>query len=118
MASVVELEHQLRELRQKVESLAAVGESPNGFAYPQGPFTDRLRQILLVTRDLFPGPVRVELQDDPEVVVEPYVVFTVEAEGDPKEIVRRRCVWHERLRCILSNLDEDIGLSINPREMA
>ncbi|HUY33129.1 MAG TPA: hypothetical protein VMV69_10135 [Pirellulales bacterium] len=114
MASVVELEQEVRELREKVETLAGGQAARDKTAVPIGPFTRHMIQLMQVTQDLFPGPVKVKLMCDPEVPSDPFVVFKVESKGEPKEIVDKQLEWHRRIRGILTDPHEELRLSIIP----
>jgi hypothetical protein len=114
MASVVELEQEVRELREKVETLAANQAARNKPGVPIGPFTRHMIQLMQVTQDLFPGPVNVKLMCDPEVPSDSFVVFKVESKGEPKEIVDKQLEWHQRIRVILADPHEELRLSIIP----
>jgi hypothetical protein len=70
-------------------------------------------QVIAVTGALFPGPVSVENDADPEVSHQPFLVVTVEASGPVKDIVRRRREWHAKAEPFLVGLD--VRLSIIPR---
>lgn len=54
-------------------------------------------EVLRLTEQMFSGAVSVERMSDPESPRENWVVLTVEATGEPQEIVRRQCEWHERV---------------------
>jgi hypothetical protein len=76
-------------------------------------FMAKVREI---TRELFPGPCHFTSEFDPEHPEDRYVVVHVEPSGDPKEIVDRECLWHERIWQLWDDLTVGIlRLSVVPR---
>jgi hypothetical protein len=59
-------------------------------------------QVLALTREIFPGEVRVYEVEDPEIPGNRYHVFEVSAEGPVDEAMARDELWHRRL-CLLPN---------------
>ncbi len=55
------------------------------------------RQVLALTREIFPGEVRVYDAEDPEIPGDRYQVFEVTAEGPADEVLTRDAQWHQRL---------------------
>jgi hypothetical protein len=68
-----------------------------------------------MTEEMFSGHASGEAMVDPESPGESWVVVTVEATGDPKDLVRLRCQWHERLARQFPECVRDLRLSIYPR---
>ena len=54
-------------------------------------------QVLALTRDIFPGEVRVYEAEDPEIPGDRYHVFEVRAKGPVGEVMTRDEQWHRRL---------------------
>ena len=71
-------------------------------------------EVLRLTGELFPGPVSVERMSDPERPSETWAVLTVVAQGDAREIVRRRCEWHEQVARQFPEQFPGLRLSICP----
>ena len=71
-----------------------------------------ISEIVRMSRELFPGPVSVEVMSDPEAPGESWTVLNVEAKGDPKDIVKSRCEWHERLARQFPDAVSTVQLSI------
>ncbi len=72
-------------------------------------------EILRLTGELFPGDVTVDRMSDPEFPRESWVVLTVEATGEPREIIRRQCEWHERVAREFPGRFPGLRLSVCPR---
>ncbi len=72
-------------------------------------------EVLRLTEQMFSGAVSVERMSDPESPRESWVVLTVEATGEPQEIVRRQCEWHERVAREFPSQFPGPRLSICPR---
>ncbi|MEK6259702.1 MAG: hypothetical protein AABP62_13880 [Planctomycetota bacterium] len=72
-------------------------------------------EVLRLTEQMFSGAVSVERMSDPESPRESWVVLTVEASGEPQEIVRRQCEWHERVAREFPGQFPGLRLSICPR---
>ncbi len=73
-----------------------------------------LSEVVRMTEEFFSAPVSVETMSDPESPGQAWVVLTVEATGEPKELVQRRCDWHERLARQFPECVGDLSLSICP----
>ncbi|HUY36822.1 MAG TPA: hypothetical protein VMV69_29150 [Pirellulales bacterium] len=69
--------------------------------------------VIAITGALFPGSISLEVDTDPEVPEQPFLVVTVEASGTVKDIVRRRQEWHARAEPFLG--ERDVRLSIVPK---
>ena len=68
---------------------------------------DKEPQLRAIATDLFPGPVAIEVEEDPEIDGWRYLVFTVSAPHDLKEVARRRLEWF-RLTADLLGADVDL----------
>lgn len=62
-------------------------------------------EVIAISADLFPGPLELHRETDPEAVEGPFLVLTVRARGTPKELVRRRREWHRRVCESLPGVD-------------
>jgi hypothetical protein len=61
-----------------------------------------IEHVLALTREIFPGEVRVYEVEDPEIPGNRYHVFEVSTEGPVDEVMARDELWHRRL-CQLPN---------------
>jgi len=73
-----------------------------------------LCDVVRMTQSLFSGQVSTEAMSDPESPGESWVVVTVQAPGEPKELVKLRCEWHERMAQQFPECVRDLRLSILP----
>ena len=73
-----------------------------------------MSDIKRITEDLFPGSFSCSHESDPEYPDDTYVVISVESTGDIRELVRRRCQWHDRIRVLAPELFGRLRLSISP----
>ena len=105
----------LESLAQRVDAL----EQQLAVGVRLGPSTSSLSALMSdvkqITEDLFPGPFSWNDECDPEYPADTYVVISVESTGDMREVVRRRCEWHERIRALSPDLFGKLRLSISPR---
>lgn len=76
---------------------------------------DTMSQAIRLTQSLFPGEVRVEVEEDPELPDASYLVFNVTAEGTLAEIVNRRMQWHEQIRELIPDRAQRLRLSVDPK---
>ena len=76
---------------------------------------DTMSQAIRLTQALFPGQVRVEVEEDPELPDATYLVFNVTAEGTLAEIVDRRMQWHDRVRELIPERAQRLRLSVDPK---
>lgn len=60
-------------------------------------------EVIAITRELFPGPIELSYETDPETPDEPFLMLMVRASGKPKEVVQRRREWHRRVGEALPN---------------
>jgi hypothetical protein len=54
-------------------------------------------KVVAITQRLFPGPIDVQREKDPEVEGQEYLVLNVVADGTLDEIVARDAQWHHEL---------------------
>ena len=95
-----------------VERRLAQNGSGAAAAFDLASIMEDVRQI---TQELFPGKCEFTSECDPEYPEDRYVVVSVEATGEPKEIVDRSCVWHERIRQLRPDLWDALRLFVVPR---
>ena len=72
--------------------------------------------VVEMTREIFGGDVRIEVDPDPEIVGLTNIVFCVTTIGGPREIADRSEQWHVRLDAICETHDRRLGLFVEPRE--
>jgi hypothetical protein len=77
-------------------------------------FVDRLSDVVRMTEALFSGQASAEVMSDPESPSESWVVVSVQATGEPKQLVKLRCEWHERLARQFPECVREFRLSIVP----
>jgi hypothetical protein len=75
---------------------------------------DTMAKAIRLTQSLFPGQVRVEVEQDPELPDDSYLVFNVAARGTPAEIVNRRLQWHEQVHELIPERAQRLRLSVDP----
>jgi hypothetical protein len=105
----------LESLAQPVHALEhplAVGVCPGSSATSRSAWMCDVQQI---TAELFPGPFSYGEESDPEYPADICVVINVESTGDMRDIIRRQCEWHERIRAFAPDLSGKLRLSISPR---
>jgi len=105
----------LESLAQRVDALehrladgVRLGPSTSGLS----PWMSEVKQI---TEELFPGPFSCNDEFDPEYPDDTYVVINVESTREIREVVRRQCEWHDRIRALSPGLFGKVRLSISPR---
>jgi len=76
---------------------------------------DTMSQAIRLTQSLFPGQVRVEVEEDPELPDASYLVFNVTAEGTLVDVVNRRMQWHEQVRELIPERAQRLRLSVDPK---
>jgi hypothetical protein len=57
----------------------------------------------------------VEVEQDPEIPDESYLVFNVTAEGPLADIVNRRLQWHDRLCELIPERAQRLRLSVDAK---
>jgi hypothetical protein len=67
--------------------------------------------IIRITQEFFPGPVSIELMNDPEYPDDSFHVVQAEATGDIRDIVARRLNWHRRIGELAPGLVLPISLA-------
>jgi hypothetical protein len=97
-ATINDVRLELAMLSSRVEALERQVRQ-NGLAEYTAPFdlASIEPEVRRITHELFPGPCEFTHEFDPEYPEDRYVVVNVEATGEPKEIVDRECLWHERV---------------------
>jgi hypothetical protein len=107
-----ELRRALTHLTQRLEAIEA---RLNGAAMPESiDLPGRLADVSQITRELFPGKCEFTSEFDPEYPDDRYVVVSVEATGDPRNIVDRSCEWHQRVRNLSADLERRLRLAVVP----
>ncbi len=74
---------------------------------------EALRKIIAATTEIFGEDVHVKESCDPEFPEEKYVVFSVSARGNAREIVAQEAEWVRRVRDVAPAWDA-FRLSIRP----
>ena len=74
-----------------------------------------LAEIVRMSRELFPGPLSVEVMSDPDAPGETWTVLNVESADAPQEIIKTQCEWHERLARQFPDAVSTVRLSFEPR---
>lgn len=73
---------------------------------------DQLEAILEITEQMFPGPLRVEIDADPEWPSDRYITFVVEVTGTMKDFIRKQSKWRERVQSLIPECPPGVvGLS-------
>jgi len=72
-----------------------------------------MAEAIRLTQDLFPGHLRVEVEQDPELPDESYIVFNVKAEGDLADIISRRLQWHDQIHQRMREDPQRLKLSVD-----
>jgi hypothetical protein len=103
-------------------------QSPSGLApatHPVPPFVSamggtsvgaeaRLSEALSITKDMFATSPSVQTMSDPDDPDHPFILLTVHAQGDTRELIERHVEWGSRVRPI--NLDLSLRLAIVPAD--
>lgn len=113
--SVRGLEVGFQKLDWRVARLECATHRPAGDAGKHAA-SEKLGAVVAMTKELFPGPVSVDLVSDPEFPQTSTIAFAVTASGDASEIVQRRREWHRQVRSIASNDFNNLRLCISPTE--
>ncbi len=74
-----------------------------------------LSEIVRMSRELFSGPISVEVMSDPNDPGETWTVLNVESDDAPQAIIKTQCEWHERLIRQFPDAVSTVRLSICPR---
>jgi len=73
-------------------------------------------KIVAMTYKLFPGPIRIETDIDPEFPEDKRFVVEVEARGEFREIIERELRWHDKLWELVGKPDGlRFGICIFPK---
>lgn len=72
-------------------------------------------KVLALTQRLFPGPIEVQREQDPELPGHEYLVFNVVAKGCLEDIVSRDRDWHRELAKIALHSPNVYCLNIDVR---
>lgn len=89
---------------------------------PQRPnsFDDRLAEVVkripiieAGLSELFPGPVEVEMDEDPEIAGKRYLVFTVSTRETVQVVLARRLEWYRLKDELLGDDSELASLLVN-----
>ncbi|HET6882024.1 MAG TPA: hypothetical protein VFI31_17790 [Pirellulales bacterium] len=54
-------------------------------------------EVIDASASLFPGPLEAHWENDPELPNQQFLVVTVHASGQPRQLVERRREWHRRV---------------------
>lgn len=87
-------------------------EKRTGESQPLG-IESKLGELVQIAEELFPGPVSVDIETDPELPSERYAVFNVTATGDMTDVINRHRTWHERTALVVPDHCDKIRLSID-----
>jgi len=74
----------------------------------------QLRDVLTITGEMFSCEPELERMFDSEDAEHPFVVLTVKARGEAKELVERSLEWHERVSRAVSGNFGLLRLSLIP----
>lgn len=74
-----------------------------------------LAEIVRMSRELFSGPISVEVMSDPDSPRDSWTVLNVESDDAPQAIIQTQCEWHERLARQFPDAVSTVRLSIEPR---
>jgi hypothetical protein len=106
------VEQQVRALQAQV---ARLSESRNGVPDTGLPLDDpAVKEALRIAVEMFGDSVEVVIERDPENPEHEFVAFDVECRGEPKELVRLRHEWHERVDQATNDRSREFRLSIYP----
>ena len=74
------------------------------------------RQLIAMTKSLFPpGAIDIRLEVDPDDPTDEYIVFSVSATGEHREIFDREDKWHEEASRIVGERATWLSLCVYPR---
>lgn len=89
LSRVAALERETRLLREDIGKL----QSATGQTADHAP-SQSLPEIVRITEEMFPGPVFVEMECDPEDPDVTFLVFNVSYSGDLKVAIDKEIEWH------------------------
>lgn len=93
-------------LEQRVAILENRLDANGGHLSPCPDISSFRKEIVRITKELFPGDVTIRTSVDPEFPREPFHVVHASASGEIKAIEDSRIEWHKRLR----ELSPDLGV--------
>lgn len=73
---------------------------------------DEFSGAVRLTRELFPGEVGIEVEDDPEMPGKTYVVFNVTAKGQVDDVINRRLEWRRQIHELMPGQADRLKLSV------
>jgi hypothetical protein len=76
----------------------------------------KIGHLRVFASELFLGPIRIDVEEDPEVAGRITVVFNVESKDDVQTVSRHRREWHKRIDRLLGSACEFVQLVIVVRE--
>lgn len=76
----------------------------------------KISKFRAILSELFLGEIKIEFEDDPEIPGKQYLVFAVQADGDLKEIAKRRREWYNQTCELLGSEAELVQLVVTVRE--
>lgn len=93
---ISDVQREIEEIKVRVQGLerAVVDLREGGSRSSSDP---TMEQVLALTRETFPGEVRVYEAEDPEIPGDRYHVFEVRAQGPVEDVMTRDEQWHRRL---------------------
>ena len=109
LSRVAALEREARRLREDIGKL----QSATGQTADHAP-SQCLPEIVRITEEMFPGPVFVEMECDPEDPDVTFLVLNVSFRGNPKQAVDKRIAWHQRVSQVRHGNSQLIRLCIYP----
>ena len=62
-------------------------------------------KIIAMTQGLFPGPIQIERDFDPQFPEDQWFVVDAEARGEVREMIDRELLWHDKVREIVGLAD-------------
>jgi hypothetical protein len=73
-------------------------------------------RLVSMTAELFPGPIRIESDVDPEFPEVKRLVVEVEGRGELRELVQRELQWHDRMwELVGKEAGMRIGICVYPQ---
>lgn len=128
---MVLLESQVENLRLQLNSLAATvrqltskgikrtRESVSDFQKPAARIAQlALNELKTRTESMFGGEVTIEKEYDLDDQEAEYIVFCVSVQGEPKELVEKRCEWHQQVRELYPDSFASMRLLLVPNDGA
>ena len=94
--AISDVQREIEEIKVRVRGLERAVEDLRGGG-SRSPSDLTMNGVLALTREIFPGEVRVFEVEDPEIPGDRYHVFEVRAEGSVDDVMPRDEEWHRRL---------------------